>query len=852
MKKIILLLILACLMTIPGFSKNVSPEKAKQVAKTFVSAQQTSIESPEITLAATMISQIEDPFFYGQPQDHTIMYVFDISENGFVIVAGDDVANAILGYSSQASWQDTDQPYAFQKWIEGYKKQISFAISNGLSASEEASLSWDMLLNNRFPKPERAVNPLLTTTWDQSPYYNAQCPGGSVTGCVATAMAQVMKYWNYPAQGTGMHSYNHQTYGTLSANFGATTYNWSAMPNNVTSSNSAVATLMYHCGVSVNMDYSPEVSGAWVVEDDDPNCSESALKNYFGYSTSLHGEKRDNNYTTAQWVGMIKGELDAGRPVLYAGFGSGGGHAFVCDGYNNSNFFHFNWGWSGYYDGYFAIDALNPGGTGTGGGSGGYNSGHQALIGVVPASGGGSNDDNLVLYASVSVSPNPINIGQGFAVTTDIANIGTTSFSGDFGALVFDNNYNPVDFVQILQGYTMEPQTHFTNGLTFSTTGMSSLLPGNYFVGILYRPNGSDWNTVGNGDYMNLVPMSVTNSNPIELYSGFVISTGQSITQNQNFRVDVDVANYGTSTFTGTLDLSLYNLDGSFAQTIDAINNVTMEGGFYYNVWFETSGISLSPGTYYLALLHKWTGGDWEITGSTNYENPIQVVVREAALQEDVYEPNNHTTSARLLPLTWQNNTSSASTPGSNNHIGTDYDCYKIQLQNGYSYTINCRVHDSYNSGNGQQYTNDVLWSYNLGLAWVGTFDDVMPGNIVLQNGGDVYFLVAPYFLGETGTYLLDMQISRAPLGTSDLKENQLSVYPNPATDIVRIRNEEQLPLESIRIFDASGAMITNPLVSKTIQTAPQINIGQLPDGVYTIELQGPQVKEIYQIIKIK
>lgn len=852
MKKLTILFILLLFLATPTLPKSISPKTATAVAENFTAALQLNNNITQLSLVETITTFVEDPFYYGQAIEKPILYVFNLSDQGFVLVSGDDVAYAILGYSELSQWQENNQPYAFRKWVEGYKNQITYAIVNGFEATAEARQSWELLKNTPSADITRAVNPLLTTTWDQSPYYNALCPGGSVTGCVATAMAQVMKYWNHPAQGTGMHSYNHPTYGTLSANFGATTYNWSAMPADVNSANNAVATLMYHCGVSVNMDYSPEVSGAWVVEDDDPNCSESALKNYFGYSSGLHGEKRDNNYTTSQWVSMIKGELDAGRPVLYAGFGSGGGHAFVCDGYNTNNYFHFNWGWGGYYDGYFAIDALNPGGTGTGGGTGGYNSGHQALIGVVPASGGGSTDENLVLYAPIVINPNPISSGQAFSITTDIANIGTSSFSGDFGALVVDQNYNPIDFVQILQGYSMDPQTHFTNGLTFSTSGMSSLLPGNYFVGILYRPNGSDWNTVGNGDYTNMATFSVTNSNPIELYSDFVISTGQTITQNQSFRVDVAVANYGTSTFNGTLDLSLYNLDGSFAQTIESIANVSMDGGFYYNVWFETGGVSIAPGTYYLALLHKWNGGDWELTGSTNYTNPIQVVVREASLQQDQYEPNNHTTSARNLPLVWQNNISSANTSGSNNHVGTDYDCYKIILEQGFSYSISCRAHDSYNSGNGQQYTNDVLWSYNIGLSWIGTFDDVMPGNIVLQNGGEVYFLVAPYFLGETGTYLLDMQINRTPLAVAENFNKMLSVYPNPASDIIRIRNENKIPIQSIRVFDQAGKIIFSQQQISKSQNPDEIDVSQLPAGLYHVELGNHAIRETHQIIKIK
>ncbi len=290
------------------------------------------------------------------------------------------------------------------KWLEGYKNEIRFIITNNILQTTEIANDWSSLINGinygGSLGKKAGVTPLCQTTWDQSPYYNALCPYDNsasertVTGCVATAMAQVMKFWNFPATGTGYHSYNHDTYGTLSANFGSSTYNWTSMPNNVSSNNSAVATLMYHCGVSVDMNYgvgSTGGSGAYVISNASPvtNCTEYALKNYFGYKSTLQGVEKDN-YTQTQWVNLMKTELDAGRPVIYAGFGSGGGHCFVNDGYDINSFFHFNWGWSGSYNGFFVITALNPGGVGTGGGTGGFNNNHQAVIGIEPSSGSSS------------------------------------------------------------------------------------------------------------------------------------------------------------------------------------------------------------------------------------------------------------------------------------------------------------------------------------------------------------------------------------------------------------------------------------------------------------------------------
>ncbi len=839
MKRLTSIFLLVCGFISLTMAKEVEPATAQTVAKNFYHWINPQISPADPQLIHTYITSRSDGFLPDQMSEIPLVYVFAMGDNhGFVLVSGDDVAWPVLGYALDGTYPTDRMPDNFRKWIQGYEQQIMLALENRTLATESTTEQWGKLINNQLastPSDAKAVNPLLSTTWDQSPYYNALCPGGSVTGCVATAMAQVMKYWNHPAQGTGMHSYNHPTYGTLSANFGSTVYQWSSMPNSVNSSNNAVATLIYHCGVSVDMNYSPQSSGAWVVEDDDPICAESALKNYFGYSTSLHGEKRDNGYSTSQWINMIKGELDGARPVLYAGFGSGGGHAFVCDGYNSSDYFHFNWGWSGYYDGYFSIDALDPGGTGTGGGTGGYNSGHQALIGVVPYT--ATTSYNLALYDWVSISPNPIAYGEAFSVHTDIANFGTGSFNGDFSAVVFDQSLNAVEWVETLTGAQLGSNQHYTNGLTFSTSGLTTVLPGSYYIGIFYRPSGGEWVQVADGDFDNMIPFSVGNTSNIEMYSNFNIIGGTTLTQGQECSVFVDILNNGSSTYFGMFDISLYHLDGSFAYTIETLSGANLDPGYYYDdVEFSNYSLEAEPGTYLLALQHKPTGGNWELAGSTNYPNPIQVIVKTQGYQPDVYESNDIINNAFTLPVNFSGNTASVYTTGSNSHVGNDYDYYRLVLPSGYDYTIYARAHDSYNSGNGQVYTNDVLWSYKSTSMWSNAFDDMMSGYISVRNGGDLYFLVAPYFLGETGTYLLDIQISRTPTGLEEIGAEQgLRVYPNPANEELTIDMSETENCEEYQLLDMQGKILTRQMISENSGPIRHISTTSLSNGTYLL-----------------
>ena len=252
------------------------------------------------------------------------------------------------------------------------------------------------------------------------------------------------------------------------------------MPNAVSSTNTAVATLMYHCGVSVDMNYNVSSQGGSGAQTLDVV---NALKTYFGYSASVAGKYR-SNYSDSQWKNLLKGELDAGRPMQYAGTGSGGGHSFVCDGYDNNEFFHFNWGWGGSSDGYFSVNALNPGSLGTGGGTGGFNTNQRVIIGIKPPA--GAETYNLKLYEKVSTPPSSIPYGQSFSVSTNIWNDGSNKFSGDYCAAIFDTQSNFIDYVEIKTDQSLNAGNIYKNGITFSNAGLSAMLPGTYTIGIYY------------------------------------------------------------------------------------------------------------------------------------------------------------------------------------------------------------------------------------------------------------------------------------------------------------------------------------------------------------------------------
>lgn len=301
---------------------------------------------------------------------------YRFADGGFVLLSADDRVYPLLGYSTDNDVQPENLPPQLEWMLGEYRTQIEIVFTRNLSPDTDVQTEWNRLTvapASFDPQPpSRDVAPLITTTWDQGYPYNSMCPtdpagagaplnGRVWAGCVATAMAQIMYYWQHPAQGTGNYSYTHPDYGTQTADFGSTTYNWSNMLSTYTYGGTysggqltAIGTLLYHCGVSVDMDYGVDASGASSAN------AATALVNYFGYSSSLSVDMA-MYHTDTEWATMLRDELDNARPVGYRGESTqDGGHAWVLDGYQGNDHFHMNWGWSGYANGYFYLDDLTP------------------------------------------------------------------------------------------------------------------------------------------------------------------------------------------------------------------------------------------------------------------------------------------------------------------------------------------------------------------------------------------------------------------------------------------------------------------------------------------------------------
>lgn len=312
----------------------------------------------------------------------TTLYAFNSqADGGFMLVSADDAFPvALLGYSDTGSFPTQDvMPPNVRWWMDQYSRQIA------MWATGEAAATDDVYPGVVLGAPD--VDPIVKTLWNQLSPYNLMCPELNdrhcPTGCVATAMAQVMKVHGWPASGRGSHSYTPYHIGhEVSVDFSASAYQWDKMADNYTGVTDqdavdAVARLMLDCGVSVSMQYDAGASGA-----NYPSAAKSLVR-YFDYDKGIRVLHRDC-YDYKDWLKMIYDELAGGRPVMYAGTNDEGSHAFVCDGYRSDDYFHINWGWGGLSDGFFLLIALEPDEQGTGGSSAGYNLGQQLILGIQP------------------------------------------------------------------------------------------------------------------------------------------------------------------------------------------------------------------------------------------------------------------------------------------------------------------------------------------------------------------------------------------------------------------------------------------------------------------------------------
>lgn len=418
----------------------------------------------------------------GQSQQPTY-YVLGGLNGGFVIASADDRALPVLGYADQGEFDIYDMPDNMRDLLDTYSAEIAALDAPAQTDAPRPVRHGRKYLAEGEIKP--FVRPLLgKILWDQGKPYNDQCPEVTqngkkktcFTGCAATAIAQILRFHQWPVQGVGEHAYRSKTYGlSQHVNFAEHTYDWAHMLENYSTTSyddtqaQAVATLMHDCGVASDMDYSPVGSGTYNER------IAYALINHFDYDSGIQLLEREI-YTQKEWDDILRTELSQERPIYITGANDKAGHAFVCDGFDEEGFFHINWGWSGKSNGYFKLTALTPESQGAGGSYAGYNYTQNVIIGIKPQAHGETQKPylklgNKYLWAS-QVADNKYFLWAAYINPTHVPFVGKVGFKVyENGEVINDINENCIDVTaEVGVGNTQNfsfPETYQREGLRY-------------------------------------------------------------------------------------------------------------------------------------------------------------------------------------------------------------------------------------------------------------------------------------------------------------------------------------------------------------------------------------------------
>ncbi len=395
-KGVLLLVVFAC--TLSTFAQRVDTDEATQVAVQFWKSHgfSNNATAPTVVMAT--------PVSYN---NEVIYYQIDMSPQDWILVSATKASVPVLAYSPTGSFVADSLPENCEAWIGQYQQKLAEIIDKQLPSTPEIDGQWQEVLHGNGLVKTRGVEPFLTSLWDQGRYYNDMCPadpagpgGHCYAGCVPTAMGQICNYFRWPNTGLGSYAYDDPVYGTLSADFENTTYRWDEMATSLNGQNLAVAELLFHLGVSCDLVYGPDGSGMY------NHKAAYALRTFFKYDPATEYVYRDS--TSMDWDSLLVSHLDRRIPMYYAGWSvpNINGHAFVVDGYQDDNYYHFNWGWSGSANGYFYTNALNPSGSN-------FNLAQELIINAVPDSALYDYPSGCSGYAELTTTGGTIDDGSG-------------------------------------------------------------------------------------------------------------------------------------------------------------------------------------------------------------------------------------------------------------------------------------------------------------------------------------------------------------------------------------------------------------------------------------------------------
>lgn len=823
-----LFILAVCLFVVMGlYAGPRSVQEAQQIANAFAGNTgrlKKGINAP-VRLAYTR-SGATQPLYY----------VFNKGA-GFVIVSADDRAPEILGYSDAGPFDIDSLPDNFRFLLGSYAAELEAL------ASAPELIAWPgTTAEASTTTGGKSVAPLLgSILWDQGDPYNALCPEledgtKTVVGCVATAMAQIMGYHRWPEKGTGtIPAYTTRTNGLEmpAVNIEDTYYDWAHITPFYTAGSTpeereAIAPLMYHCGLSMEMDYGYE-SGAYSIY------VPRAFITYFDYNENMECLNRDF-YTKAEWDSIIRHELDESRPVYYSGSSEQGGHAFVCDGYDANGLFHINWGWSGMSNGYFVLSDLTPASQGIGGSRSGYNRQQIAVVGIQPQNSPEREEYQILLDTTMIASQEEVGRNDYFTVEFHgLWNRGVKTFSGDIAAVLCDRESGEVVEVLTSHEVTFESMYGWEED-SYKMTIPGSVPEGIYHLCLAYRVAGKTdchviRTVVGKPNYLSVIVSDdrVYVSSPmveeVDLQQDAFEVMGNLYTGCEG-KFRYTVTNHGGEYVSG-LFLLWQSADDASQTVIGTINPVVIASG--ETLTFEVSEtVPVEPGEYNVVLMCDYYNSYDHITWVQSVGDVLRVTVHEA--------PVGGTPDLQMLsPLS-------------------------VVVENRADVHITGHIVNKGDYFNGNMIAFIFPESENNSIAYAGfqvisldaqeELEINIDGAISLEDGT---YVVGLFYWGESGwTQLTPYGDSYAyftlgiPTGVEVAEATGLTVYPNPAGEVLHVRPDGELL--GLAVYDLSGRELLR--LAPGSDEVIQVPVAHLQPGTYMLRVHTTRQVETTQFIK--
>lgn len=829
------------------FSKNRTVAEASQLAGQFLNQSVSELKkvpsAVNSTLTLTYTSASTDAVKSGK----VFYYVFNKgNDNGYVIISGDDRAKTILGYTDDGHFDISVLPANVKYWLGFYESELKSLPDSDIltiNYSDSSVLKTKRMSANQYLT---TIYPLLgDIKWNQDSPYNLICPvinsstgERAVTGCVATGMAQVMKYYNWPVQGAGSNSYTSTTLKlSSSVDFSKTHYDWNNMTNTYSSSSSAiqdtaVATLMYHCGVAVNMDYGQSSSAS-------TQKMALALINNFGYDSNLQLYSRDY-YTRSEWANFLNMELNASHPVLFSGQASDGGHLFVCDGYDSNGLYHFNWGWGGVSNGYYEISALDPNNQGIGGTPGGFNSYQTIVVGLQKPS--TTSTPIYLLYASkppTCVTTSISRTGSFIVTGNQIYNMGVNTFNGSVGLALYNDN----GLVQVIKSITINGLGSYYGWSALnmtSTTIPAGIANGSYKLYFVYKASTeSNWQIlrgkVGTANYFNVgvstsavTINAATNVFPVLTLDS--LSVTGNLYQNKTGRISATITNTGAE-YNSTIGILVKSTTDNTISQFISTEVIDIASGETRSINF-TGTVTVAPGQYSVSTQYDGTNDyststtllqlgsaltlnvlatptldpNLTLTNSISFPNPLMVDKSNAVLSATIKNTSgffDNKIIAFIFP---------AAGGSSLMYIGYQEAIFDTNEERTVTFSGPIDLTPA-------QYKVAVYY-LNASSAWVR----ISPSNYSVSNFTLVDIQTATFFPTATG----------------------FEIYPNPVNDILILKTD--LLLKRIVITDLLGKQLKS--VNPTNSDLISVPVGDLKSGTYLIRVETDNEFKMAKFIK--